>query len=999
MENKKKSDRDAFTAEKDNTLKKSAVALTILFVAALAVCGTIYMAAMHFSGTEREQISYPALSFNEIMASNKSALPAEDGGFYDWIEIYNAEDYDVDLSDIYLSRELYDYEWQFPRDTVIKSKGYLVVFCPGEKKSGMYTPFKISKLGEDTIYLKTKDGTVLDSVKVGKLETNQVFMRDGDNDGRWTVSEMFTPGFENSQNGLEAYYESLNGSSDGLIINEIMAKNRLTVADSYGDFSDWIELKNVSNEPINLSSFYITNDISKRYDNRLPDKVLQPGEKYVVFASGRGTVTDGGEAHIDFKLSEYEQTIMLINHEGKVACSVSYDELEANVSLEYDGEGYTQTLYPTPGFENTDGGRDLFAQAQDEGKTLLISEVMPKNDIYLKQNGGRYYDWLELYNASNEDINLKDYFLSKDDSNLLQYPLPDKVLKPGEYCVIMASGDSALTTSTYIHVDFKIDGQDDELYLTKADSTYADAVHVFGVRSNYSLTRIEGKHGFFYTDAPSPGRASSGQGYRRVTTEPQTTLAEGVYDGVQELEIGFSPIPGAKIYYTTDCTTPTQNSNQYDGTPIKLNSTTVIKAASYSDGALSSPVKTFSYIVNEGHSLGVISLSADPYYLWSDEHGIYADGPGWTEVFPHRGANYWKDWEISGHVSFFEEDGGFSEDCGIKIFGNWGRGLPQKSFTVKFKEKYGLSELHYPLFENYDVTCYNSFILRSGSQDQSVAKIRDEFFTSLSKAGMDSIYVQQYKPCVVYLNGEYWGIYFIREKVDENTLSQYENVTPESIDLLYNTGTVIAGSNADYKALVNYVTSHDMSDPENYAYAESKMDMVSYIDFKIAEAFSSNIDLHNIKFYRSNENDGKWRWILYDLDFAHRTLYGIVEQTLIDQYDSFSNALIQSLMRNSEFKDLYLTRMAHHLSTTFSQETVLQTLDKMVEQLDPEMERNCERWGPSYETWQKNIERIRNITTGSANQPSRASTVLKELRSTLSLSDQDMEKYFSGIEY
>ena len=149
---------------------------------------------------------------------------------------------------------------------------------------------------------------------------------------------------------------------------------------------------------------------------------------------------------------------------------------------------------------------------------------------------------------------------------------------------------------------------------------------------------------------------------------------------------------------------------------------------------------------------------------------------------PYEGANFWKDWEKEAYADFFEEGkDGFSIPCGIKIFGQFSRGEDKKSFQLKFRDLYGEANLQYRVFDDLeDISEYNALVLRSGSQDSRYAMVRDEFLTSLAKDGSEYLYVQAYKPCVLYINGEYFGVYFLREKVSEDYVSQHLNVSPQT---------------------------------------------------------------------------------------------------------------------------------------------------------------------------------------------------------------------------
>ena len=164
------------------------------------------------------------------------------------------------------------------------------------------------------------------------------------------------------------------------------------------------------------------------------------------------------------------------------------------------------------------------------------------------------------------------------------------------------------------------------------------------------------------------------------------------------------------------------------------------------------------------------------------------------------------------------------------------------------------------------MTSFKHFLLHTSGQDSNRTKIRDAFIHKAVKDVID-IEAMDSRPCVVYINGEYWGLYTIREKVNEDYLASYHGVDPDQVDILVWNGFAKAGSNEAYKALVDYVATHDMQNQEYYDYVTSQIDIDNFIDYLIIESYFGNTDNGNIKYWR-DQNGGKWRWILYDMDWA-----------------------------------------------------------------------------------------------------------------------------------
>ena len=993
----------------DESVKKRFVPIAAAFAVFVVACILFSVCATVLT---RKTVTGSRVYISEIMTANSSSVPAPDGEFYDWIELCNPTDEAVDISGFGFGLDSAAAVWTVPNGTVIPANGYAVVFCAGKTEDSgrtneVYATFRLSRKGGEELTLLASSGKVIDSLKTEAIERGQTMYRAKEGASFENGGEP-TPLFPNTEDGRTNYLASLYVSGDPVKISEIAPKNHIGKTDAYGETSDWIELRNTSDVAVDLTGYKLSDDASAPYAWTFPSVKIEAGGYIYVFCTGRDEVK-GDEIHTGFALSSKSGTVVLSRPDGGIVDSVEYSGVGTNESYADDGSGnFTATQWQTPGFANTVDGYEKYAATLKTPNGLVINEIMVGNEKYCAHNGGRYYDWIELYNASDADIDLSEYTLSKELSDLGAFTLPQRTLRPGEYALVMCSGDEALSTSSYIHANFKIDNDGEELFLSK-NGNVVDSVYFSHIRDGYSFGRSNLGNGFYNLSQPTPGYAN-GAGIRQISSAPFTDTAEGVYDNVENVKVALSAFGDATVYYTTDCTEPTYTSARYTGELI-LDKTTVVKAVSYEKGKLPSAVVTLSYIVNENHTLPVISLSADPDDLFDYYTGIYADGPGYTYDFPHKGANFWQDWERDAHIAFFAEgEDGFSLDCGIKMFGNYGRAYDQKPFQVKFKKKYGTSELHYKMFEQYsDMSVFDALVLRCGSQDSYRSRFRDELFTSLVTDSDSSVLTQAYRACVLYLNGEYWGVYYIREKVDENFLAQHENYDPDSFTMLYRNGEVELGdNNGGYSSLIYFVETHDMTRKENYDYVCSQIDIQNYIDFKIFQAYSGNYDLHNIRYYKSDAegSDGKWRWIFYDQDYAFRELGDSVARTVESGYHFISNSLIRNLLKNPDCRALYLSRMAELFSSSLSADVVLAKINSMYEEALPEMQRHCERWSLSLDTWKYEVDVLRRTVSDNGSTEgrsglsyggSRIAQVLSNLKSTLYLTDEEYNKYFGGL--
>ena len=231
-------------------------------------------------------------------------------------------------------------------------------------------------------------------------------------------------------------------------------------------------------------------------------------------------------------------------------------------------------------------------------------------------------------------------------------------------------------------------------------------------------------------------------------------------------------------------------------------------------------------------------------------------------------ANYYKRdrtdanaWERAANFAMFDGETKrqvFNQNIGIRIAGSYGRGRAQKGFNIVARDEYGEDRMHYKFFDNLDFTEYKALVLRAGAQDQNRSKIRDELAAGLLEGTDVDFLYQAYRPCVLYLNGEYWGVYFLREKRNRFFVAQHEN-TENNVDLAIGKGFKqrTYGDNSDWVSLYEYATSHDLSSAEAYAYVSERMDVDSFRDYMIAEIYNGNTDTYNFQYYRLK--GGKWK--------------------------------------------------------------------------------------------------------------------------------------------
>ena len=603
---------------------------------------------------------------------------------------------------------------------------------------------------------------------------------------------------------------------------------------------------------------------------------------------------------------------------------------------------------------------------------------------------GNYTDWIELYNTSDQEIDLSGYYLSDDSANLNMWPFQSGTIIPAAgFILVYADG-----TGNGLHTNFKLAKEGELLLLVNPEMEVLDSIRYPHQLTDISFGRSgENLHTFGYFETATPGEMNADQVLAGISSLPVFSLGSGFFAGPQTIEI-TTVHPGTAVYYTLDGTEPAESSETY-AAPIEISETTVLRVKTIEDSLLPGLTITQSYFIDEPQNLPVISLVTDPDHLFSDETGIYVEGtggvPGYCTSVPH---NVNQDWERPVNIELIEMDGtrGLNQVAGVKIFGGCSRvRYPVKSLALFARKEYENSSFKYCLFPDKTSEQYETFILRASADDQPFTLFRDPLTQKLVKDVID-VDMQAYRPVVVYINGEYWGIHNMREKINEHYAEDNYGVNSDSVDVLRrnpeNSWDVVAGNADHYNAMMDYLREHDMTQETNYEYMKTQMDMDEYINYQIIQIFFGGRDWpgNNIKFWRSREAPfNKWRWVLYDLDHMFKEYFSDImdEATEVDCDCSWPNPpwstyLFRRLLENEEFKHEFAQRFAIYSYTHFSRDRLHRYIDELQAELAPEIPRHIERWGgqktnlpdntwvsPIFESvsqWEANVQVMHDFT-------------------------------------
>ena len=639
---------------------------------------------------------------------------------------------------------------------------------------------------------------------------------------------------------------------------------------------------------------------------------------------------------------------------------------------------------------------------------VLINEILVcNNSVTYDPHFYNFSDWIEIYNGGSTEVDLMGYTLTDD------MQIPDKYrigyhLNIGSHgrTVIWADGES-----WYPHTNFSLDCDGELVALFDPNGVLVDSLRYGVQHPDISYGRYpDGSNEWYYIGEPTYSKSNlpGVKDGERVSDYVVFSQEGGFYPGPVLVTLMTSS-PTATIRYTTNGTWPDKGSEVYDA-PITISENTVLRARAFEDGFLPGLVSTVTYFVDEKPTLPVISLSTDPSYFFNSRYGIYVVGTnGVAGNCVDSAVNFNQPWERAVNMEYFLPEGQckVNQVVGVKIAGRCSRTRTIKSLGIYSREKYGKVGIEgVQFFNSKTLDSPKDLLLRNSGTECYSTYLRDGFMQTLVMDRMDLDF-QAYQPVTVYINGRYWGIHNLREKMNEHYVESNYGIDPQSIDLLeYNTisdyDMIIQGDSSLYNQFLLYIKHHDLRIPENYEYVKSQMDVNEFMNILIANIYFENEDWpnNNNKFWRQRIPEGKWRWYMFDLDFGfgYWPRSGNTVEWVFGRAPDSEIAF--NLKSNAEFRNEFIQRMASHLNTTFLTERVLNVLDSLKSNIDQEMYHHIERWGSpwSHEKWESNIKEMADFAMGRT--PVVISQMMQEfgLSGTYQLDIKNMQPEFGGFE-
>ncbi|MEM8896177.1 MAG: lamin tail domain-containing protein [Bacteroidota bacterium] len=639
-------------------------------------------------------------------------------------------------------------------------------------------------------------------------------------------------------------------TSAQILINEFMASNGRFIQDEDGDYPDWIELFNTGTQPVNIGGWSLSDNTDELGKWRFPALTLAPNQYLLIFASDkdRGACCRSWQTLVDigdnwrYKNGSDVQSLSWIEPAFNVDGSwqngpttIGYDpanadqiatEVAPTISLflrkEFEITALSQVVEAILHVDFDDAfvayinGMEV-ARDGLEGARPSFDARGSSNDAVIYQGGipSAFSVPQSMLNEGSNVLAIQVHNINVNSTDLSITPFFS--VKRAEASIYQASPRLDLAPDN-LHTNFRISADGESLYLSDQNGTIIDSVEGVSLSTDISYGRLPSDLNtwVFYED-PTPGAENVNLGFAGLINEEPAFENDPGFFSDSEL-IVISPIQGYQIRYTTDGSPPTSNSTLYEG-PFEIDDNTVIRAQYYQEGIPPGPIGTLTKILNSQvteKNLPILSVSADPFQLFSDEEGLFLNMPG--------------ELEKQVYIELIEPDGslGMKANAGMRIFGNEsGTGFDfQQSLSFFARARYGDGSFNYRLFKEKNIDSFEAFILRNNNGDYD---LYDGVGNGIIQDILD---VQAYQPVVLFINGEYWGVLNMMEKINEHYLASNFDVDSDSVDLFnsvetdvpyYSEEWVMTGDLDYYVQTIDYMRENDLALDEHYEVIKTKI--------------------------------------------------------------------------------------------------------------------------------------------------------------------------------
>ncbi|MBR7029761.1 MAG: lamin tail domain-containing protein [Prevotella sp.] len=575
---------------------------------------------------------------------------------------------------------------------------------------------------------------------------------------------------------------------------------------------------------------------------------------------------------------------------------------------------------------------------------LVINELMASNAGEVMSPAINFDSWIELYNPSDQAVNLGGMYLSDDAQNPMKWQMPDNMGSvPAKGFKVVWLGSNDIKNN---QAPFKLDCDGSTIYLSDSKGELITSLTYPEALSRTAWARkTDGGDDWGWTAQPTPEATNA------TATFPDKRLAAPVVDQGSQLFSGSLRIKveipkGATLRYTINGSMPTAKSSLSTVGQFAISNTTNFVFRLFQDGYLPSPPVTRSYIkTNTKYTIPIVSIVGDETYFSDPKIGIDCDGDGTngkTGNGQDQKRNYNMDWDRPVNFSYISPTEGmlFNQDVNVSISGGWTRSASPRSMKLKSNKVFdGLNHLDYPFFPQKPYIRNKVLLVRNGGNDawNYHARFTDPALTTIiQRSGID-LDVQSTVQVAEFINGKFRGVLNLREPNNDKFAYANWGYDDEELDAFENK-TFKNGDNEAYRHLCDI--SKDINRAGVYDEVKTLLDIDEFINYMAVELYLGNDDWpeNNAKGYRSR-NDGRFRFVCFDLDYTfhpwNRTISSLntYAQENNDKVDMV--VLFLNLLKHDEFRKQFIDTFCIVAGSVFERERAIAIVNELVDTMGP----------------------------------------------------------------
>ncbi len=769
-----------------------------------------------------------------------------------------------------------------------------------------------------------------------------------------------------------------NNSNAQVLINEGSNRNFSTISDEDGEYPDWIELYNAGTDTVDLYNYSLTDNNAIPSMWTFPHVNILAGEYKVVFCSGKDRKPISGFTNV-INTGTFVPSIGWNTH--NFTTPFYWDGI-SNIlvnTCSWSSAGYitnsvfnqSATSFPSTALAFNDGSTascmasfgtpvNQRPNMKLNGMTVGTGTINNSPTDYPAPYGNWYWSsrhqmlilGSELIASGLSAGNITSLAFDVVSTDPVTYDYIDINMKMVSTNSV-TSAFEPVNPNNYLHTNFKIDGNGlESVYLYSPSQVLQNSLLVNCINldnSTGSSPDASTNVALFGTATPNATNNLS-VAYTGYLLPPTFSLPSGFYGAPIGVVISNPNGGSSAIRYTLDGSDPTTSSTLYTGSAINISFTQVLRARAFTNGVLPSPVTVASYFFGVNHVTPVLSVVTDNVNLY-----------GGTGIFDNWGS----DWQKPAYVEYFDtmQQLVFSQNSGMQIDGGAGgsRSNPQHSFRLELdNDVLGSGPVNYAIIPNRpNRTKYSQFYLRNGSNQYLTLPYKDACQVRLMCEETNNYY-SAWRPISVYINGGYFGLYELREKFDDEYFKDKDNADKDSLDILsmsYWYQLVLRSLVGSVDSFWSSYNSFNGLNPASNNYwdqADQYIDQTYYTDYIIGESWMGNVDWpgNNIKLYRSDKTNFRWRFALIDQELAMGggnswtdCYYDHIDYMLTqDPNNPYINIWLQGI-QNNRFRDYFINRFADVMNTSYKTDRLLAIENDMYNQTVFEMQNEYARWG------------------------------------------------------